>query len=329
MSFRQCAAALCFALFMACAPFFVFRPSAAQTTPQYKGVLNLWHVDGFEGGSGSRAEFLKKRTIEFESKNKGVFISVQSYTYEQVRQKLADGGTFDLISFSAGVGELVLGKVSAYGGAVNVRDDLLDGGMIDGKIFALPWAFGGYALFSRGDEQAESTVCVGLAQFNDPFRAALRNRDKMGKICKWGAKDLTSFQAYEAFSAKNEFSALLGTQRDLARFELKQSKGEAQDLKVECFDGFTDLVQYVAFCDNGGGRGEYAQAFMQYLTGDEAQKKLASIRMFSPALEIYESGLHREMQTALSRPLETVNVFTAGDKLLQMRDDDRHALCGG
>ena len=36
----------------------------------FSGVIELWNVDTFEGGSVSRAAFLEKRAIEFEKKNK-------------------------------------------------------------------------------------------------------------------------------------------------------------------------------------------------------------------------------------------------------------------
>ena len=80
---------------------------------------------------------LKKRAIEFESKNKGVLVSVQTYTPEQVVQKLSDGAKFDLISYSYGVGCDIVNMLSAYGGKVNVRDDLLQGGNIFTCYFAV------------------------------------------------------------------------------------------------------------------------------------------------------------------------------------------------
>ena len=67
-------------------------------------ILTLWHVDSFEGGVGSRADWLKKRALEFEKTHKGVYVDVVKLTYSQLTQKLAEGRPFDLVSFGVGVG---------------------------------------------------------------------------------------------------------------------------------------------------------------------------------------------------------------------------------
>ena len=33
---------------------------------EYKGIISLWQIDGFEGGSGSRKQFLLKVARDFE-----------------------------------------------------------------------------------------------------------------------------------------------------------------------------------------------------------------------------------------------------------------------
>ena len=45
----------------------------------YKQILELWHIDSFEGGIGSRKDFLLKTSLSYEKKNK-VLISVVSHT---------------------------------------------------------------------------------------------------------------------------------------------------------------------------------------------------------------------------------------------------------
>ena len=355
MSFKKTVAALLFCLFMVCVPLYVFDRlddgvNLSHGTG-YKGILTLWHVDSFEGGRGSRSEFLKGRAIEFEAQHKGVLVSVQNYTYEQVKQKLADGDRFDLISFSAGVGFDVKGLLSPYTSAVNVRDDLLEGGKINGNIYAIPWAYGGYALYAyesmiktdaklspasafdfaflKSDRHKTqvSSLGVGLAAFNNPFRALKTGGAKKSSSTNaFYNQSLTSYQAYESFLSKDDFVVLLGTQRDLSRFNLKESQGKLEPLSVGYLSGFTDLVQYVGFCDNGDGRGEYAQAFIEFLTSDDAQKKLTRIEMFSPVLEIYSSGMHREMETALSKTLAVTNAFVDPTVLESERKADKSLL---
>lgn len=350
--------ALLFAVFMAAVPLFVFDrldDGGMTQDAAYQGILTLWSVDGFEGGSGSRSEFLKGRAIEFEQKHKGVFVSVQNYTYEQVKQKLADGDKFDLISFSAGVGQELKGLLDRYSMAVNVRDDLLAGGKIGGDIFALPWAYGGYALFAFDDmlQKSGESLSVdrvfncgftkndkhktkiaslggGLASFNNPFAALRKNGvSKVLSADAFDQSEYTSYQAYQSFLTKNKFSVLLGTQRDLSRLSLRQSQGKLDAMSSVYLSGFTDLVQYIGYRDNGGARGDYAQAFMQYLTSDAAQKRLTKIEMLSPALDIYASGMQDEMERALSGRLETVNAFTDAAILLDGRQNDRQYFFSG
>lgn len=354
LGFKKTAAALIFCLFMVAVPLYAFDIPYGKnqsSLPQYKGVLTLWHVDSFEGGSGSRAEFLKGRAIEFESKYKGVFISVQSYTYEQVRQKLQNGDTFDLISFGGGVGSLVKTKLSAYTGAMNVRDDIAKSGEIGGSVFALPWAFGGYfaaafddmltqsgnalsveTLFDLSYEKNDKSktrlmsLGLGLADFNNPF-AALNTANAKGTSENFFGDMLTSYQAYERFLAKDSFVALLGTQRDLARLNLRQSQGRLGGISTLYLSGYTDLVQYIAFSGEGT-KAFYAQKFMEYLTSDEAQQKLSRIEMFSPCLSLYTSGMHFDMQEALEKELNVPNVFCDEEILSQNRQEEFKKLFG-
>ena len=77
--------------------------------------------------------------------------------------------------------------------------------------------------------------------------------------------------------------------------------------------------EYIAFCDNGKKRADASQKFMEYITSDQSQKKLASLQMFSPALDIFDNGLHFEMQKALGRKLNVPNVFADKTVLLNQR----------
>ena len=45
-----------------------------KTPATYNGVLSLWQIDTFEGGKGSRKQFLLSVAREFEKENQGVLI---------------------------------------------------------------------------------------------------------------------------------------------------------------------------------------------------------------------------------------------------------------
>ena len=319
---------------MVSAPFWAVAGTESAVPEGYKGVLTLWQVDGFEGGSGSRSAFLNGRAIEFEKSHPGVLVSVQTYTCVQVRQKLLDGDRFDLISFPVGTGQYVRRHLAVYDGAVNVRDDLLEGGKLGGDIYAVPWTLGGYALCAFDETldggvltpetlaDGKYTLGVGFWDYGNPF-AALETA-LPGGVKAWNGETATSYGAYESFLS-GRCDVLLATQRDISRLKLRQSQGRLESLSVYYLGGYTDLTQYIGYADNGGGRGDYAKEFIQYLTSDAAQKKLTAIEMFSAALDIYSSGMHGEMQRALDGRLTAVNVFTDGEILARKRGESMEA----
>lgn len=333
-------AAVLFAAFMISAPLWTFGVKAQSQPPSgYKGVLTLWHVDGFEGGSGSRATFLNNRAMEFENLHEGVLVSVQTYTSEQVRQKLADGDRFDLISFPVGTGQYLKERLDVYSSAVNVRGDLLGGGTLSGDIYALPWTYGGYALCAfdksvKGKSIADGladgslTLGVGFWQYGNPIEALKANGISVAEGTWNKDSSLTSYGAYEGFLA-GRFDVLLATQRDISRLKLRQSQGRLESMTTVYLGGFTDLTQYIGYSDNGDGRGEYAAEFIKFLTSDACQRKLTAIEMFSPALSVYTSGAHADMEKVLSKPLGTVNVFTDGGQIDEAKRQNEKSLAEG
>ena len=55
----------------------------------FRGVLDLWHVETFEGGSSSRKSWLNSVARQFEKANKGIYVCVTTYTHQQAIDKLA------------------------------------------------------------------------------------------------------------------------------------------------------------------------------------------------------------------------------------------------
>ena len=70
---------------------------------EYKGIISLWQIDGFEGGSGSRKQFLLKVARDFEKQNQGVLVMVINHTFLSATENIERGILPDLISFSNGV----------------------------------------------------------------------------------------------------------------------------------------------------------------------------------------------------------------------------------
>ena len=95
---------------MAC--FIVFAPRYLRAEDKIdegavSTVLVMWHVDTFEGGTGSRQDFLMKSAVEFEKQNNGVLVSVIKHTEESVHENFSRGILPDMISFGVGVYDVV------------------------------------------------------------------------------------------------------------------------------------------------------------------------------------------------------------------------------
>ena len=352
ISFKRLAASFLFGALLLATPLYVFpklpKNQSHFQVPEFKGVLSLWHADTFEGGSLSRLEFLKGRAMEFEKQNKGMFVSVQSFTFEQIKDKLADGEAFDLISFGAGIGEQLRSLLGVYGGAVNVRGDLLESGKLDGKILALPWTYGGYMLAAYQDNLAAEKILTGenvfthakkkrigkndrqmyslgtgFGAFNNPFAVLEANGVKIsGEFDFGGDFEATQYEAYENYLTGDNFSVLLGTQRDLSRFVVRENNGKLKPCQFVFLGGYTDLVQYVGYFPSDRVKKQICEGFMEYLTSDTVQRRLSKIEMFSVAdKNIFTQGLHKEMEAALSEKLIVPNAFTDGHLLKAARKE--------
>ena len=77
-----------------------FQPQ--QNALSYQGVVEMWNVESFEGGVGSREGWLKRCAAKFEQANKGLFVHVTTLNISQLQQKMTDGAVFDMICLSPG-----------------------------------------------------------------------------------------------------------------------------------------------------------------------------------------------------------------------------------
>ena len=100
-----CGVSLIFCLIFTC--FFGVQGISKQVElskpVEYKGVIKIWQIDAFEGGKGSRKQFLLSVARGFEKENLGVLIMVISHTVESAEQSLLAGEVPDIISFGLGV----------------------------------------------------------------------------------------------------------------------------------------------------------------------------------------------------------------------------------
>jgi hypothetical protein len=312
--------------------------------PAYQGILTLWHIDTFEGGAYSREALLGDFSKSFERVNKGAYIIVSGFTPEEFAAQLSLGFTPDLISYAIGAGELIADRLSTYGGALNVRGDIISGGKIDGKVFGVPWCMGGYTLLSsdklllsaglsKEDDLIDNIFNVGYEKKTGKntktiFSAAAGQNANLPMLAlslnssasiandfsiEGGYCLDSQYKAYEKFISLDYSTFLLGTQRDIYRCTLKCDQGKINELISVPLSGFSDLVQYISIFEGvKKDKLPVCERFIEYITGDGCQRRISALSMFSVnGTRLYGGGPLADMEQALSKPLRTLNVFTS------------------
>lgn len=332
-------------LLVAAATLLVLVPKLSQKQSQpsktYAGVVELWNVETFEGGSGSRSAWLTGRAAAFEKLHEGLFVHVTNLSPQQLNQKLADGQTFDIVCFSRGVGCAIQQYLQCYTKSVgDVKDNLLSSGTLDGKVFALPLYAGGYFLFARKSQLPQNAhliatalsnsfcrkvgkhtynlqplVC-GFAQFNSPLTALAMSGGK-GKIVP--DENVSQYDAYEKFVANKTAVMLLGTQRDLYRLSERQKNEKIERLQCCALGGYTDLVQYLGVSSQSQNA-DACMDFLQFTVSEQSQKTLVNLNLFSVLEQTFYTSLNYcEMEQALPKAY-VPNVFGDEAALRTQRD---------
>ena len=236
--------------------------------PEYKKILTVWQIDSFEGGTGSRRQFLSSRANEFSKENKGVLFLITAHTKESAEENFKNGVYPDVLSFGGGI---------VPTGATELPVDyFFKGGALGGKVYATPWCRGGYALIKHGkfssltaetDKKIPSLI-VSQGEYTMPLMAV---------FC--GGYEIEKYETYKPTDAYGNFVLgktpyLLGTQRDIMRL---RARGES--FSFSAVEGFCDLYQYVAITCKDENKIATATEFISYLLSEKSQGELSSIAM--------------------------------------------------
>ena len=245
---------------------------------EYKGIITLWHVDSFEGGLGSRKQFLLKTARTFEKQNKGVLIMVISHTPESVKESMDKGVYPDIISFGNGteisnLTELNLSKT-------------ISGGFVGERLYATAWCRGGYVLIANPtltDKIGErfDYLLVSEGQSTLPLVAFALEQMHADKI-----EVKKPMDAYVKFvSGKTPY--FLGTQRDVNRLN-----NRGMEVITRPLSKYNDLYQYVAITSQDKEKMQYAEKFIEHLVSDSVQSELNQIGMLSCYLQVKNENQH-------------------------------------
>ena len=254
--FRILLSAVPFAIIAAIVCAVIFFPKAEAGAAEPKRVVTVWNVDTFEGGKGSRTNFLRQVARRVEKEREGVYFLVVSYTREGAEAAIAEGNLPDLLSFGVGIwASAERSEVLPYSFA---------GGEIAGKCRAVPWCMGGYFLFSLSEDFEEEGVCaISEGGCNLGVLAAVYAGVK-GEPCG-------SQAAYTGFLS-GKYRYLLGTQRDVCRFATRGATVYSRPLT-----GYNDLFQYISLTKTSH-RAD-ALAFLEELLSAETEELLTTIGM--------------------------------------------------
>ena len=278
---------------------------------EYQGILELWHVETFEGGSISRGAFLEKEAITFEKKHKGTYIVIQTMTLEQFNLNISLGKKPNMISFGVGVGDDFVSDLIDLD-AGNVRADLASYGKFNSKQVAVPYILGGYAIInsntSAENSKTTNLLGVGLKGTTNPLMSLQTNNMQIAKV--YDDYNLDSYDAYDKF-LKGNFDTLLGTQRDVYRCYNRQQKGLLTNATFSFLGGYTDLLQYISVFKGKEIEQNLCQKFVSQIISNEVQIKLQNYNLFSTLknIKLYTDGIYNEFENKLSDKLQSVNAF--------------------
>lgn len=236
--------------------------------------LTVWQIDGFEGGTGSRARFLQ--TVGSKCfKNEKTYVTVTSLSADAARDNLKNGIAPDMISYAAGF----------YGIEQHInRKDFI----------SKTWCRGAYCFLTVdenadfADISAENTIING-------------GKDNLSNVCAvlsgvGNAKTDVPTNAYLNL-LNGKYKYLLGSQRDI--FRLK-TRGAA--FKVKPVTQFNDLYQNISILTKNKERYNSCSRFVEALTKSDGSKTLGlvfgdgsqSVEEVKPLAEVtFECSLNR------------------------------------
>jgi len=287
----------------------------------YLGILELWNVDTFEGGSVSRFKWLEKRAIEFENEHNGTFVAVINMTPEQLQLNLENGNKPDLISFGIGVGNLFVEQLKQFDCDFNIRQDIVSFGKFKSKQLAIPFMMGGYSVISAEQTPNSASVGVGLNSYTCPLLGAVLNDLSLNNLYDTNSQ-LSSFDAYDAY-IKNDFDILVWTQRDVYRTNNRVEKSMMKTQTYLSVAGFCDLIQYVGILNGETEAKKVCEQFVLSLLTTKSQQTLKDINMFSvQKLNLYTNEPFASLEEAINQDIKSLNVFFEKSVI-----DDINQLC--
>lgn len=247
-------------------------------------IYEIWHIETFEGGSKSRISYINNIAREIEKENPDVLFMTKSIDPKSLADHLSKS-TPDIVSFGYGIGDILLPYLSPLNTAYNVRDELVESGTFDRRLYALPYIMSGYALFKHSLDSTE--FHCGQNEYISPIN--------IYESLSYQPIEIESqYEAYKDF-VYDKNTVLLGSGRDLFRINNLNNIGRANAI-IEPINTYTDLIQYIGITRQD----EIIDRFLVEIFSIENQTSLTDYSLF-PALDIkiYHNGIYNDMENSI------------------------------
>lgn len=229
-------------------------------------VLALWQIDSFEGGKGSRAQYLQNKANEYFD-GRDCYVKVTSLSADAAQQNMESGNVPDMISYGAGF----------YG---------LDKYVNTSDFAYKSWCRGGYCLLTLSED--------GFDGVNAQNTVINEGKDNLAKTCALlsglgGAQFANPTSAYVSL-INGSYKYLLGTQRDIYRLKTRGVAFSVKPITV-----FNDLYQNISILTNGE-KYEWCIEFIDYIMASVTE--LTKVGMLFDGCNIYDDEM-KSMQDVI------------------------------
>lgn len=200
-------------------------------------VITLWQIDGFEGGKGSRTQYLTKKAEKiFKGQNK--YLHVDTLTADAARENLAAGTVPDIISCSP----------TFYG-----AESFVNHNYGDFKI----WCNGAYCYLTLDENSNFDDINAN----NTVINVGKDNLSQVVGVIEglYGVEYDATTNAYLKL-LNGKYKYLLGTQRDVFRLITR-----GVNFKISAVTSFNDLYQGFCVTTKDAEKLNTCKSFVEYV----------------------------------------------------------------
>ena len=304
-----------------------------------KVVIDIWHIESFEGGKKSRKRYLEEIGIKFNKINPNIYVSVINLSEEQLYLNIQNGILPDVFSFSIGSGSLLTSYLKDLPKNKNIRDNLQNYGMVNNEILAYPYMLSCYVAISKNLNEAGLTnklnAKVEKNKFGygfstktniNPAKVLIENNISNLDKNKF-FDDVSTYSSYSNFIC-GKFNTLVGTMRDYYRCKNREDLGKISNCYYELLENFSDLIQYIGINKNiKESKINCCKQFLNFLLEDYSQNKIKDYGLFCTTnLKIYENTEFELIEDKIFNNLKSINAFTKISDIESQKQDSLNIL---